>query len=195
MGLYDSIDYTTDCPWCDAPVSGFQTKSLDSMMANYTLAGAVHRLGVLASLRHGGAEPELRFYTYCGACRGWVEYTVTADLKVVLVGDRPDWFVPVVPVPDDGFVHRWQVRGEPGAKVRDRDRIVVARLASGAVVVQHYCQREHDAIVAAPALQIDSGCHQVGYDTATTAPTVTPSIECLDCGLHGYVIGGVWVDA
>lgn len=47
--------------------------------------------------------------------------------------------------------------------------------------------------VVAPALQISNGGHTFRSDELGNA-TVTPSILCPDCGLHGFVTDGVWRD-
>lgn len=35
--------------------------------------------------------------------------------------------------------------------------------------------------------------HRVTFDDA--GPTVTPSLDCPDCDLHGHITNGVWTDA
>lgn len=47
--------------------------------------------------------------------------------------------------------------------------------------------------VIAPALQIKEGGHTFTIDD-DGQPTVTPSILCPDCGLHGFVTDGIWRD-
>lgn len=65
----------------------------------------------------------------------------------------------------------------------------------GTVRVEHVCDggdRWPDGVthVVAPELQLANGGH-----TLTRGPagiTVTPSILCPDCGLHGYITDSTW---
>lgn len=61
----------------------------------------------------------------------------------------------------------------------------------GGWMVEHACREvgPGEVMTCAPSLQLDGG-HQV---TSTDPLTVTPSILCPDCGLHGYVTEGHWV--
>lgn len=55
--------------------------------------------------------------------------------------------------------------------------------------VAHICDRgDRGRIRCAPVLDPDG--HQVEW--SGTWPTVTPSISCPDCGLHGHMTNGVW---
>lgn len=79
--------------------------------------------------------------------------------------------------------------------VRSEDHGVVQTLwyADGSVGIRHVCHRSRDGltVIAAPRLQLDNGHH-----IASTEPvTITPSIACDDCGLHGFLITSVWRDA
>lgn len=68
---------------------------------------------------------------------------------------------------------------------------------------EHRCDRgERGVIICAPALQIGNG-HALtwapnnypGYEGLFDVATVTPSISCPDCGTHGFITNGRWVDA
>lgn len=80
----------------------------------------------------------------------------------------------------------WDTREEVGGG------IVALHYPDGAIRVEHYCTRQRDglSIICAPALQLGGGGH-----TATGGLghlTVTPSILCGDCGLHGHITDGTW---
>lgn len=72
----------------------------------------------------------------------------------------------------------------------------------GTVRFEHRCDRgERGVIVCAPALQIgpeNGHGHAITHDGEGTRnhprgkPTVSPSILCSDCGLHGFIVDGVW---
>ena len=71
----------------------------------------------------------------------------------------------------------------------------------GTVRFEHRCDRgERGVIVCAPALQIGGG-HSItraGEGTRNHPngkPTVSPSILCSDCSVHGFVVDGVWRSA
>jgi hypothetical protein len=60
----------------------------------------------------------------------------------------------------------------------------------GTVRFEHSCDRgDRGVIDCAPALQIGSGHSIVSEDPLT----ITPSILCADCGTHGFVRDGRWV--
>lgn len=46
--------------------------------------------------------------------------------------------------------------------------------------------------VCAPALQLDNGGHRIELDDPLT---ISPSILCPDCGTHGFIRNGRWVEA
>lgn len=75
---------------------------------------------------------------------------------------------------------------------RSADHGVVQTLwyPGGSVGVRHVCHRTRDGltVIAAPRLQLDNGHHIISTDPVT----VTPSILCDDCGLHGFITDGVW---
>lgn len=66
---------------------------------------------------------------------------------------------------------------------------------------KHRCDRgERGIIVCAPLLKdVDMpGGHHITWSMNAIGemrPTVTPSIMCPDCGTHGFVRNGRWVDA
>lgn len=62
----------------------------------------------------------------------------------------------------------------------------------GAVRIEHRCRVVDDTqIVCAPALRLDEGHSVVSADPLT----ITPSILCPDCGLHGFITAGRWSPA
>lgn len=63
----------------------------------------------------------------------------------------------------------------------------------GSIGLEHECTRPRDGltIVCAPKLQLDGGHTIVQRDPLT----VSPSCGCYDCGLHGFIRNGCWVDA
>lgn len=74
----------------------------------------------------------------------------------------------------------------------DHGRVTSLHYPDGTVRIRHECTRQRDGqtLVAAPALTTP------GHVVVSTDPvTVTPSILCEDCGLHGYITDGVWLDA
>lgn len=56
---------------------------------------------------------------------------------------------------------------------------------------EHLCERVRDGLTIriAPALQTQEGRHVV---VSTDPLTVTPSILCSDCGIHGFITDGIW---
>ncbi len=68
MGLYDRVDYETDCPQCGAIVDGFQTKDGDPYM-NVVKPGSVNN-----------------FYSKCDNCNAWIDLNriipPTADFTI-----------------------------------------------------------------------------------------------------------------
>ena len=68
--------------------------------------------------------------------------------------------------------------------------ITMLSYPSGEWRVQHTCTRPRDGntLIIAPALQLNAGHSIVSEEPLT----VSPSIMCGDCGLHGFVTYGVW---
>ena len=66
---------------------------------------------------------------------------------------------------------------------------------------EHRCNRgERGTIICAPLLTTvgQPGGHQITWSMrqdGSSAPTVSPSILCPDCGTHGFIRAGRWVDA
>jgi len=62
----------------------------------------------------------------------------------------------------------------------------------GTYRIQHTCDRGARGILGScPALRL--GPHAPGHVVKSEDPlTITPSIVCPDCGLHGFVTDGVW---
>lgn len=58
---------------------------------------------------------------------------------------------------------------------------------------EHRCDRgDRGVVICAPALQIENGGHRV---VQRSPLTIEPSILCPDCGTHGFVRDGKWVEA
>ena len=64
---------------------------------------------------------------------------------------------------------------------------------SGEVGLRHTCTRPRDGLtlVVAPRLQLGV---VGGHTLEPNVLTVTPSCGCSDCGLHGWVREGRWVE-
>lgn len=62
--------------------------------------------------------------------------------------------------------------------------------ADSTIGIEHRCRDigEGDWLVCAPRLQLEGGHEIVSRDPLT----VSPSILCPDCGLHGYIRSGEW---
>lgn len=62
----------------------------------------------------------------------------------------------------------------------------------GTIRIEHKCRViDNTQLIVAPALQLDAG-HRVEQEDPLT---VSPSILCPDCGLHGFIQHGRWVPA
>lgn len=60
----------------------------------------------------------------------------------------------------------------------------------GKVGIEHECRVvEGTQIICAPALRLGEG-HTIVSENPLT---ITPSILCPDCGLHGFITDGRWV--
>lgn len=64
----------------------------------------------------------------------------------------------------------------------------------GRILLEHECHRTRGGrvIIHAPALQLRPGGHVID---ALDPITISPSIGCDDCGLHGFIRAGQWVAA
>ena len=61
----------------------------------------------------------------------------------------------------------------------------------GTMRFEHRCDRgERGVVICAPALRLGDGHTVVEMDPLT----VTPSILCPDCGTHGFIRAGAWVE-
>lgn len=62
----------------------------------------------------------------------------------------------------------------------------------GSVGVRHTCDRgeKRGTLIVAPRLVLDeAGGHTI---VSRDPVTVTPSVGCFDCGLHGFIRNGRW---
>lgn len=74
----------------------------------------------------------------------------------------------------------------------DHGRVHTLHYPDGTIRIGHKCIRPRDGstLIVAPALTTP------GHVVVSTDPvTITPSILCEDCGMHGYITDGVWRDA
>ena len=77
----------------------------------------------------------------------------------------------------------WPARDSDGPRYR------LFKYPDGVVRFAHRCDRGDRGVVeCAPALTL----HQVSW---FPAPNVIPSILCPDCGTHGFITDGQWVNA
>lgn len=81
---------------------------------------------------------------------------------------------------------------EPGwtALERHGSGVESVHYPDGNIRIRHVCTRPRDGrtLIVAPALQLTNGHSVVTRDPLT----VTPSIMCDDCRLHGYIRNGQW---
>ena len=73
----------------------------------------------------------------------------------------------------------------------DHGRIQSVHYPDGTIRIRHECHRSRDdrTLIIAPALTMP------GHVVVSLEPvTITPSILCEDCGLHGFLTDGVWRD-
>ncbi|GAC71038.1 hypothetical protein [Gordonia soli] len=75
-------------------------------------------------------------------------------------------------------------------RIVDHGRVQTVWYPDGRVRLRHECRRPYIVLHTAPLLQLDNG-HTI---VSTDPVTVTPSIMCADCGLHGFLTDGVWKD-
>lgn len=82
-----------------------------------------------------------------------------------------------------GFVHPYDREVELGHGVR------AVWFTAGGIGILHACKTIYEKqLMLAPALRIGEG-HTVECEDPLT---VSPSVLCPDCGLHGYVRVGRW---
>ena len=78
MGMYDLVDWEQDCPRCGAKIRHFQTKEKAQQMETYK----PHEVD--------------NFYSYCGYCGLWVNYTVhqwLANTRLDMESCLKDWIL------------------------------------------------------------------------------------------------------
>lgn len=81
--------------------------------------------------------------------------------------------------------------GDPG-RVVEHGQVATLWYGDGSVGIRHHCVRSPElTVVCAPKLTLGSYWKLVTDDPVT----ITPSIMCPDCGLHGFITDGVWIDA
>lgn len=91
--------------------------------------------------------------------------------------------------PPDFTPEHWELAVEvaPG--------VALLRYVDGRVRIRHLCDRAGRGggpVICAPALSAE---HVVDWPDDSLKPTVSPSILCADCGLHGFVTDGKWSPA
>lgn len=88
---------------------------------------------------------------------------------------------------EPGFVRSVVIGHLPG-----RPSVRALFYPDGKVGIEHRCKIvDGTQIICAPALRLGEG-HTIISDDPLT---VTPSISCPDCGLHGFITDGRWIDA
>lgn len=77
-------------------------------------------------------------------------------------------------------------------RIVDHGRVQTVWYPDGRVRARHECHlpRADMDVFSAPLLQLSNG-HTI---VSTDPVTVSPSIACGDCGLHGFLTDGVWRD-
>jgi hypothetical protein len=104
--------------------------------------------------------------------------------RILSVGDPyehlqfgPPW-EPVAVLAEPGWIERM-----------DHGRVHSLHYPDFQIRIEHACRVvEGVTLITAPALQLAQG-HVV---TQVDPLTITPSILCTDCGLHGFITNGVW---
>lgn len=72
------------------------------------------------------------------------------------------------------------------------DGVETAWYPDGSVGVRHVCDRgpTRGVIICAPRLVLDE---PNGHTIMSSDPvTISPSVGCFDCGLHGFIRSGRW---
>ncbi|MCU1617181.1 MAG: hypothetical protein JWO98_4721 [Frankiales bacterium] len=87
------------------------------------------------------------------------------------------------------YVSRVDVGSGVFALFTDEPKTGASRIA-----IEHVCTRPRDGMTlrVAPFLTGGSSGHQLLSEDPLT---VSPSILCADCGLHGFIRDGHWTDA
>ena len=71
--------------------------------------------------------------------------------------------------------------------------VEMAWYPDGSIGIRHTCNRgpKRGTIICAPRLVLDQpGGHTINRDKEPV--TVSPSVGCDDCGLHGFIRNGRW---
>jgi hypothetical protein len=77
--------------------------------------------------------------------------------------------------------------------------VAALHYSDGTIRIRHHCDRSQMAddgrssspVVCAPALRLGNG-----HEVISLAPlTISPSVLCRDCGLHGFIRNGAWESA
>jgi hypothetical protein len=81
----------------------------------------------------------------------------------------------------------WHERSPLGAD------LFLLRYGSDTLRLEHICDRgDRGVIKCSPLICTDPGWHSIiGVDPLT----ISPSILCPDCGLHGFIRDGTWTTA
>jgi len=89
MGLFDYVNFKTDCPNCGEPVTGFQTKDGDPYMAI--------------------VEPDTisYFYSGCDKCGAWIVYDKTPE---PIISQRRETPLTESEVIELGFVRKVELK-------------------------------------------------------------------------------------
>lgn len=101
MGLFDSIDYSCECPLCGEQLGGFQSKDGPCQMEN---------------LKPWEVS---NFYTGCGSCGAWVEFVRKKNAPPVPARQAP-------PEPEDWEDH-YGYLAEPGVRHRKYKQLLVTK--------------------------------------------------------------------
>lgn len=75
MGMFDYITYEADCSNCGQPLSDFQSKGADCVLAKLTPAQLIEKAG----------SANAHFYTSCNNCGTWCKYKVMPATGVRVV--------------------------------------------------------------------------------------------------------------
>lgn len=83
----------------------------------------------------------------------------------------------------------WTKRLDHGYRLPGPGKVYSLHYPDGSIRIEHTCRQVgEDQLITAPALILDAG-HVVQQEDPLT---VTPSILCADCGLHGFITNGIW---
>lgn len=83
---------------------------------------------------------------------------------------------------ESGYTERWPLGHD----------LFLLRYPRGVMRLEHTCDRaasNRGVIVCAPEISTEPGWHTI---CAADPLTISPSILCGDCGLHGFIRDGQW---